>query len=84
MKLGLFHEVAAHAEARMNQGWTIYQQWTSRHCGSKQTMPDADKFYTLGRCEECKRITNIKAMGCNFMATKSAPGSGIADIISDL
>jgi hypothetical protein len=69
MKIHPFREVAAHAEEKMNQGMTIYQQWLCRHCGVKQTMPDKDKFYTLGKCEECGRVTDIEADGCNFMAT---------------
>ena len=84
MKISPFREVVAHAEAKMNQGWTIYQQWKCRHCGVKQTMPDADKFYTLGKCEECGRVTDIELDGCNFMATKSATPGTLDDIIKGL
>jgi hypothetical protein len=40
----------------------------------KQTMPDQNKFYTHGKCEECSKITDIEKDGCNFMATMSTDG----------
>jgi hypothetical protein len=30
-------------------------------------MPDANKFYEQGVCEECKQTTDIRARGCNYM-----------------
>ena len=85
MKLGAFREVVINAESRMNDGWTVYQQWRCRYCGVKQTMPDADTFYKFGKCEECKLVTNIETDGCNFMATKSAPDApDINQVIDDL
>ena len=69
MKVSPFDEVVANAEERMRDGWTIYQQFNCAHCGVKQTMPDANKFYTRGLCEECGKETNIMKDGCNFMAT---------------
>lgn len=69
MKLHPFEEVALNADRRIADGWTVYQQWNCAHCGTKQTMPDKNKFFTKGRCEECGKETNILADGCNFMAT---------------
>jgi hypothetical protein len=69
MKLHPFDEVAKNAKARMADGWTIYQQFNCAKCGTKQTMPDANKFYSQGICEECKHVTDIRRDGCNFMAT---------------
>jgi len=71
MNLHPFHEVAANAERQMNQGAKVFQQWKCAHCGVKQTMPDEDRFYKFGRCEECDRYTNIEKDGCNFMAVWS-------------
>jgi DNA-directed RNA polymerase subunit RPC12/RpoP len=71
MNVSPFNEVVANAEKRMADGWTIYQQFNCAKCGTKQTMPDANKFYTRGRCEECGHETNIQADGCNFMAVSS-------------
>ena len=68
MMVSPFYEVVANAEKRMKDGWTIYQQFNCAHCGAKQTMPDADKFYIQGRCEECGKVTDIEKDGCNFMA----------------
>jgi len=36
-------------------------------------MPDENKFYTHGICEECDSLTDIKANGMKFMATIGAP-----------
>jgi hypothetical protein len=71
MKLSPFRAAVANAEERMKDGWTVYQQWNCAHCEAKQTMPDENKFYLFGRCEECGEITNIERDGCNFMAVSS-------------
>jgi hypothetical protein len=67
MKLHPFDIVSANARACVKGGWTIYQQWNCAHCGVKQTMPDANKFFERGLCEECGKETDIKRDGCNFM-----------------
>jgi transposase-like protein len=43
----------------------VYQKWTCRHCGSRQTMEQENSFYRSGICEECKETTIITA--CNYM-----------------
>jgi hypothetical protein len=68
MKLYPFNEVAKNAEARIADGWTVYQQFNCAHCGAKQTMEDKNIFHNRGRCEECGEITDILKDGCNFMA----------------
>lgn len=69
MKVSPFHEVAKNADARIKDGWDVYQQWNCAHCGVKQTMPTKNMFHHKGRCEECGKITDILKDGCNFMAT---------------
>ena len=71
MNVHPFDEVCRNAEAKMAEGWKIFQQFNCAHCGTKQTMPDENKFYTKGRCEECGGVTDIVHDGCNFMATFS-------------
>jgi DNA-directed RNA polymerase subunit RPC12/RpoP len=71
MKISPFKKVVANAEKRMKDGWDIYQQFNCAKCGAKQTMPDVNKFYTQGRCEECGHVTDIEKDGCNFMAASS-------------
>jgi DNA-directed RNA polymerase subunit RPC12/RpoP len=71
MNIAPFYEVVANAEKRMADGWEVYQQFNCAKCSAKQTMPDADKFYMQGRCEECGHVTNIEKDGCNFMAVSS-------------
>ena len=73
MKLHPFHESAARAHTFVLDGHHVYQQFNCAHCGAKQTMPDANKFYKLGRCEECNGLTNIEADGCNYMLVTGGP-----------
>jgi DNA-directed RNA polymerase subunit RPC12/RpoP len=68
MNLHPFWDVVSNAEKKMEEGWTVYQQFNCAKCGTKQTMPDEDKFYKRGRCEECGHETDIEKDGCNFMA----------------
>lgn len=68
MKLYPFHDVAAQAAVTMAKGATIHQQWSCAHCGTKQTMEIPDKFFKLGKCEECGKETDIEKDGCNYMA----------------
>jgi hypothetical protein len=68
LNLHPWNEVLANADRKIQEGWNVYQQWNCAHCGTKQTMPDKNKFFTQGRCEECGRVTNIEKDGHNFMA----------------
>jgi hypothetical protein len=68
MKLHPWQEVCDNAERCIAKGADIYQQWNCQHCGAKQTMPDKNVLYTFGICEECKKVTDIKAHGHNFSA----------------
>ena len=71
MKLHPFAECAKRADQiiRASPAANVYQQWICAHCGVKQTMPDANKFYTFGRCEECGKQTDIQRDGMNYMIT---------------
>jgi len=67
MKLHPFDEVAKTAFEKMQQGATIWQQFNCAKCGIKQTMAEANRFFTRGICEECGHETDIKRNGCNVM-----------------
>jgi NAD-dependent SIR2 family protein deacetylase len=71
MKLYPFTEVAHEADAHVQRGHTVFQQFNCAHCGTKQTMEEANKFHTTGQCEECGKLTDIKKDGCNFMLIAS-------------
>lgn len=73
MNLYPFYEVAKEAEEKMQEGWTIYQQFNCAKCGRKQTIETPDVFHKLGTCEECQHTTNIEQDGCNYMATIGIP-----------
>ena len=61
-------EVTKGAEERMRAGWTIYQQFNCGKCGIKQTIAEANLFFTSGKCEECGHVTDLVKAGCNYMA----------------
>ena len=63
-----FVEVCEQAERTMNKGAKIYQQFWCENCGTKQTMDQANKFFTCGQCEECSHVTDLVKNGCNYMA----------------
>ena len=67
MRLYDFDECAREAEARMQQGFDVFQQFNCAHCGEKQTIDTPNVFHTHGHCEECGKLTDIKSMGCNYM-----------------
>lgn len=63
------HEVAKGAEKKMEEGWTVFQKFSCRSCGSRQTMGTPNQFFTKGTCQECGAVTDIRIQGCNYMAT---------------
>lgn len=75
MNLHPWQDVLDNAERKIAEGWTVYQQFNCAKCGTKQTMPDENKFYVRGRCEECGHETDIVRDGHNFMAAKGMKAS---------
>lgn len=71
MNLYPFQECADRAEMLIKDGAQVFQQFQCQYCGAKQTMSDPDKFYVLGKCEECSRTTNLMKNGCNYMVVYS-------------
>jgi hypothetical protein len=67
MKLYPFEQVVNSADQAISMGATVFQQFNCEHCGTKQTIEEGNAFYTRGHCEECKKITDIKTNGCNYM-----------------
>lgn len=70
-----FYEAAARAEAIVNSDpfAKVFMQFNCAKCGTKQTIPDANKFYKKGQCEECNHITDCEADGINYLVTYSYP-----------
>lgn len=66
-----FYQIALSCEEAITKGATIYQKWTCSNpkCGARQTMEQANKLFTSGKCEECNQISPIKE--CNFMMVAS-------------
>jgi len=71
MKLYPIKEVMKSADDAIdkNPAVKVYQQFNCAKCGAKQTMDDANVFYSHGRCEECGHTTDIEKDGCNMMMT---------------
>lgn len=65
-------DCATQAYEHVAKGGTIHQKWTCRHCGSRQTMEEPNKFFRSGRCEECGQITIIEK--CNYLLHIGASG----------
>ena len=67
-----FNDVVKTASKKAQEGYTIHQKWTCAACGERITMNEPGKFYTEGLHENCpvdpKRVTDIKAQGCNYLA----------------
>lgn len=61
-----FADIQAKVEPLLAQGWTVHQKWTCKHCRSRQTMEETNRFFASGKCEECKEVTIIQK--CNFLA----------------
>ena len=61
-----FDEVAEAAAKLVKEGHTIWQKWSCRACGSRQTMAVPNKLFVKGKCEACGALTNIKKRGCNY------------------
>ena len=60
-------EMAAEANKHVEAGSTVWQKWTCRHCGSRQTMEKENTFYRSGRCEECGQVTIIEKCGYTLL-----------------
>ena len=52
---------------KQNPDAKAYQKFTCESCGSRQTIDEADRFYTSGQCEECQHVTDIAKHGCNYI-----------------
>ena len=51
---------------------SFHQKFSCEHCGSRQTMSEANKFFTSGTCEECGHSTDLKTAGCNYLIIRRA------------
>jgi len=49
------------ANELIRQGADVYFKWTCLDpgCGARQTFESKNTFYRLGKCEECKYVTDL-------------------------
>lgn len=62
-----FDEVIAEVERQIAMGRICYQKFTCAGCGARLTIEEPNKFHTLGTCDKCPAVTDIKKQGCNYM-----------------
>lgn len=49
------------------KGGKAYLKFTCVYCHSRQTIDEANKLYTQGKCEECGTVTDIAKRGGNLL-----------------
>lgn len=59
-------QAAKQAEELYKTGAIVHQKFTCAKCGARQTMDEANVFFTKGECEECKHITDLIDRGCGY------------------
>lgn len=84
MSDGPFMEIAAECERLIASGATIFQKFTCEGCRARQTMPDPNVLFTLGRCDECHFITDMRVTGCGFMMVASGDPEQHAEFVKTL
>ena len=84
MKLHPFKEVASNANKKVLDGHVVFQKWICEHCSTIQTMETPNIFYTLGKCEECEKVTNIERNGCNFLLAIDCQAEDLAKVLSEI
>lgn len=47
------------AQRAIENGATVYFQWTCHHCKVRQTFTTPNAVHKQGQCEECKGISDI-------------------------
>lgn len=70
-----FEEACDSADKRIREGGTVFQKFTCRGCGTRQTIDEPNAFYMYGKCEECGYVTDIVKAGCNYMLVIAIGGN---------
>lgn len=70
---GPFDEVVANANRLCLQGHAVYQKFTCAGCGQRLTIEEPCVFHTVGTCDQCPAVTDIRAQGCNFLLVMKTP-----------
>jgi|GEM_PF-3070233 len=65
---GSFDQILREADTAIAQGGMVFQKWTCKGCGKRQTIDKPNSFFTGGKCEECGHETDLRKEGCGFMA----------------
>lgn len=76
-----FEEVAETANARIKEGWTIFQKFTCQNCRRRITIGVPNAFFAIGHCEECGHDSDLMENGCNYLA---AMGGSAEEILTKI
>lgn len=47
----------------LDEGFHVHQKWDCVYCGSRQTMDQANRYFTKGVCEVCTQVSDIPKAG---------------------
>lgn len=61
-----FDESMLAAKAFFEEGHTVFQRFTCRGCGARQTMDEPNRFFVTGDCYECGTVTDLVKAGCGY------------------
>jgi hypothetical protein len=61
------YECAKDASVLIESGAIVHQKFTCSRCKARQTIAEANRFFTRGQCEECHHITDLELTGCNYL-----------------
>jgi hypothetical protein len=76
-------ECERQAQRLIAEGGMVFQKFTCDHCGSRQTMPEPNKFYIGGNCEACGKPTDIARKGCGFALIMSTDMPRLKQLVAD-
>lgn len=65
-----FDETCQAANASIENGFEVYQQFTCGFCRARLEIAEPNVFFTKCVCDRCEHITNIREAGCGFVARR--------------
>jgi hypothetical protein len=69
-----FWEAVSRAAGLIMKGATVHQTFTCSTCHVRLTIDAENQFVRTASCEQCGKVTNIEARGCNFIAEVNLRG----------
>jgi hypothetical protein len=51
----------------------FFQKFTCSGCGQRLTIDKPNSFHTIGTCDKCSAVTDIRIRGCNYLLVLNRP-----------